>query len=114
MNDKYNKRLISLSKNLRNAMTKEEKHIWYDFLKQLPQTFNRQKVIGEYIVDFYCANAKIVVEIDGSQHGTLENREYDQNRTNYLNSIGITVLRYSNDDIHKRFREVCLDILKHL
>ena len=95
-------------------MTKEERSLWYGFLKELPQTINRQKVIGEYIVDFYCASAKLVIEIDGWQHGLTENRENDAKRTEYLNSLGLTVVRYSNGDINAHFRDVCLDILKYL
>ena len=67
-NNKNNPNLTNLSQNLRKNMTKEEKHLWYDFLKNLPITVNRQKVIGNYIVDFYCAKANIAIELDGSQH----------------------------------------------
>ena len=75
MNKTNNKNLTYLSKELRNNMTKEEKHLWYDFLKMLPQNINRQKVLGNYIVDFYCHSAKLVVEIDGSQHFYDEEQE---------------------------------------
>ena len=68
MNKTKNYKLTHISKVLRNNMTKEEKHLWYDFLKRLPVTFNRQKVIGKYVVDFCCASKKIIVELDGSQH----------------------------------------------
>ena len=95
-------------------MTKEEKHLWYDFLKLLPLTINRQKVIGAYVVDFYCASAKIVIELDGSQHGGEKMKQKDAERDSYLNSLGITVLRYSNIDIHKNFNGVCNDILAHI
>ncbi len=95
-------------------MTKEEKHLWYDFLKLLPQTVNRQKVIGNYIVDFYCSAAKLVIELDGSQHYTQNGKEDDAERDMYLSSLGITVLRYSNLDIHKNFDAVCKDVLKHI
>ena len=95
-------------------MTQEEKHLWYDFLKTLPQTINRQKIIGKYIVDFYCASAKIVIELDGAQHYDTNGKKSDHERDLYLKTHGITVLRYSNTDIHKRFDAVCLDILHHL
>ena len=95
-------------------MTKEERHLWYDFLKKLPNTFNRQKVIGSYVVDFYCASAKIVIELDGSQHYTNEAQEKDNERDNYLNSLGIKVLRYSNYEFNKNFSGVCSDILSHI
>ena len=95
-------------------MTKEERHLWYDFLKPLPLMVHRQKVIGKYIVDFYIAEAKLVIELDGSQHFDPAGQKADQVRDAYLNSIGLTVLRYSNSDIHFRFQDVCRDILNKL
>ena len=68
MNERNNPKLTALSQNLRKEMTREEKHLWYDFLQRLPITINRQKVIGKYIADFYCAKAKLVIELDGRQH----------------------------------------------
>ena len=110
MNSISNKKLTGLSKILRRNMTKEEKHLWYDFLKKLPQTIHRQKVIGKYIVDFYCAEAKLVIELDGSQHSTKSGAEDDFLRDEYLNDLGITVLRYSNIDVFENFEGVCSDI----
>ena len=95
-------------------MTAEEKHLWYDFLKLLPVTVNRQKVIGNYIVDFYCGNAKLVIELDGSQHYETESMESDKIRDDYMRSIGLTVLRYTNLDINKNFDSVCSDILSYI
>ena len=95
-------------------MTKEERHLWYDFLKNLPVTVNRQKIIGNYIVDFYCAKANIAIELDGSQHYFEKGLQKDATRDEYLNSLGIEVLRYSNLDIKKNFSGVCDDILKHI
>ena len=95
-------------------MTSEERHLWYDFLKTLPVTINRQKVIGQYIVDFYCAKAKIVIELDGSQHRHEAGMLEDMKRDEYLRNLGITVLRYSNDSIHNNFRNVCADIAQRL
>ena len=95
-------------------MTKEERHLWYDFLKVLSQTVNRQKVIGKYIADFYCAAAKIIIELDGSQHYEQTGKERDAERDAYFASLGITVLRYSNLDVLKNFEGVCIDILKHI
>lgn len=103
----YNQKLIPLAQNLRKNMTKEEKHIWYDFLKKLPITVNRQKNIGEYIVDFFIAQKRIVIEIDGAQHGTEENLQKDKQRDEDFFKLGITVLRYTNQDINKRFNSVC-------
>ena len=95
-------------------MTKEERHLWYDFLKELPVNFNRQKVINNYIVDFYCASAKIVIELDGSQHYYDEGKEKDSKRDEFLSSLGLTVLRYSNDDVNNSFESVCQDIFNNL
>ena len=110
----YNKKLVSNAQNLRKNMTDEEKHLWYDFLKKLPVTVNRQKNIGDYIVDYFIASKRIVIELDGSQHGLPENRESDKKRDVDLQRLGITVLRYTNYLIRHQFREVCEDILKHL
>ena len=95
-------------------MTKEERHLWYDCLKSLPVTVHRQKVIGPYIVDFYIASAKLVIELDGSQHYTSAHLEKDRQCDIYLHTLGITVLRYSNTDVNVRFQSVCDDIYNHL
>ena len=95
-------------------MTKEERHLWYDFLSQLPVHFRRQQIIGSYIVDFYCHSCKLVIELDGSQHFEPEASMLDLQRDKYLRGLGITVLRYPNNSIHSSFREVCEDILNHL
>ena len=114
VNNIKNEKLTDISQVLRSNMTKEEKHLWYDFLKLLPITVNRQKVIGKYIADFYCAGAKIVIEIDGGQHYEEEARKKDQIRDAYFAEIGITVLRYTNLDIHRNFNGVCADIINHI
>ena len=95
-------------------MTKEERHLWYDFLKELPLMVHRQKVIGDYIVDFYIADAKIVIELDGSQHYEDSGMQKDVIRDAYLASKGLQVLRYTNLDIKRNFQGVCQDILAHL
>ena len=114
MNKTNNKKLTPNAKNLRKNMTKEERHLWYDFLKTLPITIHRQKVIGNYIVDFYCASAKIVIELDGSQHYKDKGLESDVIRDEYLKSLGLRVLRYSNLDVNKNFEGVCMHILKYI
>ena len=114
MNNTYNPKLDANAKTLRKNMTKEERHLWYDFLKTLPIMVHRQKVIGKYIVDFYVASAKVVIELDGSQHYDLLGKQADAARDAYLNSLGITVLRYSNADINLRFISVCEDIWNRL
>ena len=95
-------------------MTKEERRLWYDFLKKLPLTVNRQKVIGHYIVDFYCASAKLVIELDGSQHYESGGTTSDRERDYALNQLGITVVRYPNSDINRNFDGVCADLLRRL
>ena len=82
-------------------MTKEERRLWFDFLKQLPVTVNRQKVIDRYIVDFYCASRKLVIELDGSQHYENEGADADRERDHALNRLGITVVRYSNEEVNR-------------
>lgn len=106
----YNKRNIPLAKALRKNMTKEECHLWYDFLKGFPIRFQRQKAIGQYIVDFYCAKARLIVELDGSQHYTDDGEISDQARSEQLQSQGLFILRFSNLDIHNNFLGVCEEI----
>ena len=91
-------------------MTKEERHLWYDFLKKLPVSFHRQKVIGEYIVDFYCASAGLVIELDGSQHYDENGKVSDAKRDEYMSNLGLNVKRYSNLEINDMFDSVCSDI----
>ena len=95
-------------------MTKEERRLWYNFLRNLPLTINRQKVIGNYIADFYCASAKFIIELDGSQHYEPTMLIKDSLRDEYFTSLGFTVLRYSNFDINHNFNGVCLDIMKYI
>jgi very-short-patch-repair endonuclease len=105
---------VPLAQQLRKEMTPEEKHLWYDFLNKLPLTVNRQKNIGNFIVDFYIASKNIVIEIDGRQHEMPEESEKDQKRDFELSKLGIRVLRYTNKSINKNFSDVCDDILTHL
>jgi len=114
MNKTHNASLKPFTQSLRREMTKEERKLWYEFLKSLPCTVNRQKVIGKYNADFYIASANLVIELDGSQHYQQEGLANDQARDAYFREEGITVLRYSNLDILRRFSGVCEDILSHL
>ena len=114
MNTTNNSKLTGNAKALRKNMTKEEKHLWYDFLKTLPVTVNRQKVIGKCIVDFYIASSKLVIELDGSQHYEDGGIENDTKRDEFLNNLGIKLLRYSNLDVNQRFESVCQAILNHI
>ncbi len=92
-------------------MPPEEMHLWYDFLKKTGLSVKRQKIIGEYIVDFCITEANLIIELDGAQHYEAETKEYDKKRDDYLRSRGYTVLRYLNRDINKNFDGVCQDIL---
>ena len=114
MNEKHNSKLTKHSQRLRKEMTAEEKKLWYQFLKQLPLTVHRQKVIGKYIADFYCAKAALVIELDGTQHFETDGQKADAERDAYFRSLGIIVLRYSNRQINQEFSRVCEDILQHL
>ena len=110
----YNKKLVSNARTLRKNMTPEEKHLWYDFLKRLPYNVRRQHNIGDYIVDFYIAEKKIVIEVDGRQHLLPDHREADEKRDQTLALWGISVLRYSNDSIRNYFDAVAENILRKL
>ena len=109
-----NSSLTPNARNLRKNMTKEERHLWYDFLRNLPVRVHRQKVIGRYIVDFYIAEVKLAIELDGSQHYEEFASRKDAQRDAYLQDLGISVARYSNADVNQRFREVCQDICYRL
>lgn len=102
-----NKNLRDHSSELRKNATPEENKIWYEFLRSYPIRFNRQRIVGNYILDFYCSKAKLVVEIDGSQHYESKEINYDSKRTAYLESLGLIVLRFSNLEINESFYEVC-------
>ena len=104
---RHDEKILRNSQKLRRNMTKEERHLWYDYLKSYPVQFKRQFPIGAYIVDFYCHGAKLVVELDGSQHCTPKEMEYDRARTEYLEKQGLYVLRISNLDVMRMFRGVC-------
>jgi len=104
---KYNGKLLSNAHTLRKNMTKEERHLWYDFLKSYPCHVYKQRIIGNYIVDFYCPSAKLIIELDGSQHYEDEGREKDNIRSNYLESLGLKIIRIPNNEISRNFRGVC-------
>ena len=104
---KYNADLVQDAKSLRRSMTKEERHLWYDFLRAYPIRFSRQKVLGRYIVDFYCAEAGLVIELDGSQHFEEENMAQDAERTRYIERYGLKVVRIPNNEVNRNFTGVC-------
>ena len=103
----YNKKNIPQAKNLRKNATPQENHLWYDFLSKYEIRFQRQKAIGNFIADFYCHSAKLVIEIDGAQHYTKQGMEKDEFRTEILSDLGLKVIRFSNRQINTDFRGVC-------
>ncbi len=103
----HNKNLVKNAKVLRKDMTKEERHLWYDYLRNKDVRFLRQKIIGSYIVDFYCAKANLVIELDGSQHYEDKGIKYDAERTKFLEQNGLTVVRIPNNEINRNFDGVC-------
>ena len=107
MQRKHNKSIVPFARELRKNMTKEERHLWYDFLRTYPVRFSRQKVLGRYIADFYCAEKKIVIELDGSEHYSEQGKQYDEERTAYLKEYGLTVIRVLNSEVFGNFRGVC-------
>ena len=109
-----NPHLTTYSRKLRKEMTKEERHLWYDFLKLLDIPFHRQKTIGQYIVDFYCDRAKLIIELDGSQHFEATGIAQDQQRDLTLSDSGYSILKYANSDVNRNYHGVCEDILAHL
>ena len=107
MQPKHNKGLVPMARQLRKDMTKEERHLWYDFLQKYPVRFSRQKVLGKYIADFYSAEAKLVIELDGSQHYENESLKKDAERTAFLEAYGLKVIRIPNNEINRNFKSVC-------
>ena len=106
MQRKHNKDIVPTARMLRKNMTKEENHLWYDFLRAYPVRFSRQKVLGRYIADFYCAEAKLIIELDGSGHYSEDGRRYDEEGPAFLEEYGLLVIRIPNTEIHKNFRGV--------
>ena len=104
---KYNKSNIPLAKTLRKNMTEQERKLWYNFLRSYPVRFQRQKAIGEYIADFYCAKAKLIIELDGSGHYTEKQELKDRIRTENLEVLGLKVIRICNLDVNRNFYGVC-------
>ena len=103
----YNKKNIPLAKNLRKNATPQENHLWYDFLSKYTVRFQRQKAIDNFIADFYCHRAKLIIEMDGSQHYTPEGREKDNFRTEVLEGYDLKIIRFTNRQIDNNFRGVC-------
>ncbi len=109
---KKNNSLLNIAKVLRRNMTRQEKHLWYDFLQHYPIKIYKQRIIDNFIVDFYCHQARLVIELDGSQHYTEKGKESDAQRDKILKEYGLFVLRFSNKDIDENFEGVCYMIDK--
>ena len=107
MERKHNTKLTCNAKALRKNMTKEERHLWYDFLRSYPVRFLRQKVIDNYIADFYCHEARLIIELDGSQHYEEKGLLKDKIRTEKIESRNLTVIRIPNNEINNNFRGIC-------
>ena len=108
-----NKQLTGFAKTMRKNPTEEEKKIWYGLLRHITPKFHRQKIIGDYIADFYCPKLKLVIEIDGGQHNSEENLIYDKIRTEYMNEFGYEVIRLSKYYIIHEFQNVSIYILDY-
>ena len=104
------KEMIARARQLRREMTREERHLWYDFLRDYAPRFTRQKIVEPYILDFYCCAVGVAIELDGSQHYEDAGKAYDAHRTAYLQQKGIQVVRFSNLDVMKNFEGVCFEI----
>ena len=103
----YNHKNIPLAKMLRKRATRQEKHLWYDFLSSYPIRFQRQKAIDNFIADFYCHKAKLIIEIDGSQHYSEKGQQKDRFRTEMLEGYNLKIVRFTNTQIETQFRDVC-------
>ena len=110
----YNASLISRAKEMRRNMTNAEKKLWKDYLRNFKYRVLRQRLIDHYIVDFYCAKLKLVIEVDGGVHNNKIQKEYDKQRTIFLNTYGLTVIRFKNEEIQNDFEKVCKKIQSFL
>ena len=106
----HNSQHTEAARRLRKDMTPQERHLWYDYLRNYPVKFYRQRPIDQFIVDFYCSKAHLVIELDGSQHYTVEGITYDQIRSEILNQYQLEVMRFSNVEIDRNFQGVCGEI----
>ena len=104
---KKNNKLLNVARILRRNMTRQEKHLWYDFLRYYPVKIYKQRIIDDFIADFYCHSARLVIELDGSQHYTNQGKAHDETRAEILERYGIYVLRFSNKDVNDNFEGVC-------
>ena len=104
---KKNNKLLEQARELRRAMTPQERHLWYDYLQQYPVKIYKQRIIDNFIVDFYCHKARLIIEVDGAGHYTHEGRAYDLARTKALENYGLHVMRISDREVEEQFDRVC-------
>ncbi len=109
-----NDNLLDYARELRRNMTPQERHLWYDFLRDFEINIYKQRIICNFIADFYCHSARLVIEIDGAQHYTVEGRSYDEARTEIIERYGIEVIRFANADVDNNFAGVCYTIEKKI
>ena len=102
-----NNKMLDTARKLRREMTPQERKLWYLFLRKYPVKIYKQRIIESFIVDFYCTDARLVIELDGSQHYTEQGQCYDKERSLILQEYGLKVLRFSNSDVDFRFDHVC-------
>jgi very-short-patch-repair endonuclease len=107
----YSAGLIENARDLRKTMPPAERRLWFDGLRTLKQKFRRQRPIGSYIVDFYCAEARLIVELDGATHDCDSAQQYDAARTAFLESLGLRVIRFSNEDVLRNLEGVLVEIV---
>ena len=110
----YNPALVSRAKELRKNMTPAEKKLWYGYLRNFKFRVLRQRPIDHFIIDFYCPSLKLVIEVDGDSHFTAEGKKYDQERTQQLESYGLKVIRFTNQQVLQEFQSVCEAIEKSI
>jgi len=103
----YNSNLTPTARELRTNATRQENHLWYDYLRYYSPRFTRQRIVGNFILDFYCAKAKLAIELDGSQHYEEGKMKYDEARTEFLENLGVKVMRFTNLDVDEHFEGVC-------
>lgn len=110
----YKGELLPFARRLRQRMTPAERKLWYEFLAKYPIKFYKQRIIGSFIADFYCAKAKLVLELDGNEHHMFDAQEYDEARTKALEKRGMIVLRFDNIEVTNEFKMVCTVINKQV
>ena len=109
---KRNDNLLNIARILRRNMTRQKKHLWFDYLRYYPIKIYKQRIIDNFIADFYCHKARLVIEIDGSQHYTKQGKFHDAERSKILEKYGLYVLRFSNSSVDQNFKGVCYMIDK--